>query len=372
MMRSPLKIALLGDAAHVNVQRWCEGLSRAGAEVHVLAFAGHVPHAAATHRLPAWPRLSKLRYFTTIPYVRRLIRTIRPDVMIGYYVTGYGALAAWSGFHPLVQATSGSDVLIAPQHALMRQIVRFSLSHAQLVTAWAPHMAEAARQLGVPEGKLFTLPRGIPSDEFVARHCVAPAQDLPVRLICTRSLKASYQIDILIRAMACLQLQGFACELTLAGDGPQRGALEQLARELRVEQDVRFAGFVSNDCLPTELAQQHMYLSLSPSDGVSASLLEAMAVGLLPIVPDNAANRHWITPGDNGLLLNDLTVDTVVATIQAGAEDLELRQRAGQINPTTVVERADLYRNAEQYVARFCQIAGRPASSECMRLRQSG
>lgn len=352
----PLRLAILGDIAHVNVQRWCQGLAQAGAEVHVLSLAAAESKFWRLHHLTGRGH-GKLRYLTTVPTARRMIAAIKPDVVAAYYVTGYGTLGAWLGFRPLVQMTSGSDVLIAPQQPVMRQLVLYNLSRAQLVTAWAPHMAEAARRLGVPDERLFVLPRGIPTAEFTAQHCPEPAADQVVRLICTRSLKPIYRIDVLIRAAAKLAAQGCQYPLTLAGDGSQRPYLTQLAQALGVASVVQLVGFVANSHLPQELARHHIYLALTPSDGVSASLLEAMAVGLLPIVPDNAANRYWVTSGENGLLLSDLDADTVAAAIVRGAEDVDLRRRAWGQNPARVADQADWRRNAAQYVARFRQLA---------------
>ncbi len=367
-MRSEVKLILLGDAAHVNVQRWCQGLTKAGAEVHVLTFAGHVPQAAATHRLPAVPRLAKLRYFMTIPYVRRLIRTIRPEVVAAYYVTGYGTLAAWSGFHPLVQVTSGSDILLAPQHPILRHIVKFNLSRADLVTAWAPHMAQAARQVGVSDDRLFVLPRGIPARDFTSHHCPSPSKDETIRLICTRTLKLSYHIDILIYAVQILKERGISSSLTLAGSGPLREELLALTRQLGIEQQVFFAGFVSNEHLPALLAEHNVYISPVKSDGVSASLLEAMAVGLLPIVPDHPANQLWIKSGDNGLLLGDPSPKDVAQAVMQALVDVELRQRAWRENPDRVRARADFDHNSQVFVERFQQLVRKKSDAQQQRL----
>ena len=50
------------------------------------------------------------------------------------------------------------------------------------------------------------------------------------------------------------------------------------------------------------LGQADLFISTSPSDGNNISLNEAMACGVFPIVTDIAANRAWITHGENGLL----------------------------------------------------------------------
>jgi glycosyltransferase involved in cell wall biosynthesis len=359
MNRSVLRLALLGDAAHINIQRWCEGLSRAGAEIYLLSFAACRSNGVESVPLPIPELPAKLHYFAAVPYVRRLIRSIQPHVLVAYYVAGYGTLAALAGYHPLVQVTSGSDVLTAPNNPIMKRLLRFSLSRADLVTAWAPHMARAAEQLGVSDERVLVLPRGIPFQKFFKNRCRLPQISDSITIISTRQLIDRYRIEQLLSAARLLREKEVPFSLTVAGDGPQRPKLIGTSQKLDLENQVRFTGFVPNDELPNLLAQHNLYISLIDSDGVSASLLEAMTVGLLPIVPNNPANRFWIESGENGLLLDDLSPLTIANAIQTGISDLSLRERAWEQNVEIVRSRGDAHHNSQLFVDRFRQLANR-------------
>jgi glycosyltransferase involved in cell wall biosynthesis len=358
--RSALRLAVLGDAAHVNVQRWCEGLTRAGADVHVLSFRDGDSKGWRVYPLPAPGLAGKLHYLACVPHVRRLLNMIRPQVLLSYYVTGYGTLGSLTGFHPIVQVTSGSDLLVALRNPVIRRIVRHNLSRADLVTAWAEHMAEAALANGAPVEKLMALPRGIPFSLFAGQRCMQPNTGR-LRLISTRSLRADCNIGLLLEAAHLLQQGGVEFKVTVAGDGPLRHKLVLLADRLGLGDRVRFAGFVSNDALPSLLAQHDMYVALSPSDGVSASLLEAMAVGLFPIVPNHAANRLWIQNEQNGALLDELLPSSIARAIERAAVDVRLRERAWNVNGEIVRKDADLDRNCQQYLLRFEQLLDNPS-----------
>ncbi len=357
MSRPLLRLVLLADAAHVNIQRWCEGLSQADVDIHVLSFTACPSEAMRTHRLPFRQLPGKLYYVGAVPYVRRLMDIIQPHVVVAYYVTGYGTLGALAGYQPLVQVTSGSDVLLAPHNPFMRRLVRFNLSRADLVTTWAPHMADAVKQLGVAEERLLVLPRGIPLQRFAGQRCIQPSNEDFARIISTRSLRTDYNLDLLLKAAHLLYDNGVTFSLTIAGDGPRREKLVALARRLGVWPWVQFAGFVPHDQLPTMLAQHNLYISLIDSDGTSASLLEAMATGLFPIVPNHPANRHWIEHRKNGWLLDDLSPSAVAQAIRKSISDLSLRQRAWQQNLEIVCDRADLYRNSETFGEHFRRLA---------------
>jgi glycosyltransferase involved in cell wall biosynthesis len=355
----PLKIALLADAGHANCRQWCEGLMHAGAEVHVLSFRSGDCSASRVYGIPPLPLAGKLNYICSAVFVRSLLRKIEPHVVVAYYVTGYGTLARLAGFHPLVQVTSGTDILRAPRNSLMRTVVRFNLRDADLVTAWAPHMAEGARELGVVDERLFVLPRGIPLRSFSGLRSSHPREGDSPCAITTRSLKPGYNADILIESIHVLKSRGTAASLTIAGDGPQREQLAMQTDRLQVRGAVRFAGFVDNDKLAHLLARHNLYVSVPDSDGVSASLLEAMALGLLPIVRDDPSSRHWIENGVNGLLLEHPSPEALAKAVLRAMSDLALRERAWRMNPEIVASRANLYQNSKIFVEKFKELAGR-------------
>ncbi|MEP7291808.1 MAG: glycosyltransferase family 4 protein [Chloroflexota bacterium] len=354
-----MKIALLADASHTNIQRWCEGLQNNGVDLHLLSFTPQNSMVQQTYPLPLPGLPGKVNYFTAVLYVKRLLREIQPDILMSYYVTGYGTLGTLTGFHPLVMITAGSDVLIAPRSPLMRRILRSTLKRGDLVAAFAPHMAQAVRQLGVPDEKIFTLPQGIFAEPFIAHRSPQPKTGDPLKIISTRSLRPIYNLDLLIRATSYLAQSGVPFEITIASKGGLENELKSLAQSLDVAQYITFAGFVPNHELPELLALHNTYLSLTPSDGVSASLLEAMAVGLVPLVVDHPANRYWITPGENGILLDMLTPEAAARALLNVSTNLALRQRAWTHNVKIVTERGDMQRNIARYVKRISELIAR-------------
>lgn len=360
-----LKAAVLADAAHVNTQRWCEGLMGAGIELHVISFQGEVPSAKRNYHLPFRRLPGKLSYFAAAPFVRRLLKQIQPDLLLAYYVTGYGTLGMLTGFHPLVLVTAGSDVLIKPKNPILARIRRHNLAQADLITAWAPHMAEAAVGCGASRERIFILPRGIPVEVFSKCQSTVPKAGDPLRLSSTRSLRAPYRIDLLIRSVAHLRQTGLNVELMIMGEGPERFKLEELSKSLKIDPYVRFAGFVCNEDLPGELAKTHVYVSVAFSDGVSASLLESMAVGLIPVVPDIEANRFWIEHGKNGILLESDDPCMIASGIRAAFEKLGSQPEIRNQNRRLVMENANFQENSRKYRLRFEELVqqfrmGRP------------
>ena len=91
--------------------------------------------------------------------------------------------------------------------------------------------------------------------------------------------------------------------LLLTGDGPERAALEQQARDLGVSDRVIFAGYQAEPA--PYLAAMNLFVLPSRSEGLSVALLEAMAAGVLVAVTDVGANREVVENGKCGLILPD-------------------------------------------------------------------
>ena len=92
-------------------------------------------------------------------------------------------------------------------------------------------------------------------------------------------------------AIEALQLMPADSILIIAGSGPERGNLENLAQRLGVQARVRFAGHVANDELKWWYSAADALVLCSSREGWANVLLEAMACGT-PVIATNV----WGTP----------------------------------------------------------------------------
>ena len=157
-----------------------------------------------------------------------------------------------------------------------------------------------------------------------------------------RPLEAVYRTDILLDALAILVGRRDDWRCSVFGDGPERAALEQQAARLGLEDRVAFRGDRPGVEIERALATADIYASFSESDGASIALLEAMALGAIPVVSDIPASRAWVQDGVNG----------VVAALDpaAAARGLERsmalnRAQVAVVNQALVRERGDRGQN---------------------------
>jgi glycosyltransferase involved in cell wall biosynthesis len=153
-------------------------------------------------------------------------------------------------------------------------------------------------------------------------------------------------VEYLIRAVPQILKRDANARFLIVGDGPLLDYHKSLARRLGVEEEVRFLDWVPNDRLPKILSAADVYVSTSFSDGTSASLLEAMACGLTPVVTKIPGNEEWVSEGENGHLVPPGDSEELARGILTVLLDDELRSRMGRANLIITKERADWNLNA--------------------------
>lgn len=98
-------------------------------------------------------------------------------------------------------------------------------------------------------------------------------------------------------------------------------------------------------------------IGLSISDSISTSLLEAMAMGSLPIQSDTGCATEWFRDGETGLLVRPEDPEIVAEAIRRAVSDDELVDYAAETNMRTIAERADQAVIQPQVIASYKSIA---------------
>ena len=334
------RILYVSDAVSIHTRRWAEHYRDQGVDVHVASLRDAQIPGVTVHLMPTCG-LGRLGYFLTIPWLRRLARKLRPDLVHAQYVTSYGFLAASAGLRPLILTAWGTDVLISPkQSRVMRWLASRAVRHADVVTTVAQHMNPAVAALGVPLADVVAAPFGVDSLRFLP-PAVPRAPGGVLRVICTRNFAPIYDIGTLLTALQDAGRRGLAMKVELIGAGPLRSALEAQVAAAGMAAWVTFHGHVDHARLAALLAEADVFVTPALSDGNNVSLNEAMACGCFPIATDIPANAQWIEDGVTGLLYPPGDAVALADRLMAAAADPAWRERAGLRNREIVEERAD-------------------------------
>ncbi|HVS37515.1 MAG TPA: glycosyltransferase [Gemmataceae bacterium] len=240
----------------------------------------------------------------------------------------YGAFAA---------RLAGADRLIHTRHHGMafrltpRQAGLVRLA-SRLTDRFVCVSADSARQAirhGVSPRVVRVLHNGIDLTRFAPRPGAMPppnANGGPV--VAVSRLSPEKDIDTLLRATALAVRQEAALRVEIAGDGPCMTDLRRTAAELGLEGCVRFHGQV-RDVAPL-LATAGLFVLPSRTEGVSLTLLEAMASGLAVVASRVGGNPEVVADGVTGLLVPPHDAAALAAAIIRLRRKGDERRRMGQ------------------------------------------
>ncbi len=180
-------------------------------------------------------------------------------------------------------------------------------------TGFAAISAEIEREwraLGVAEGRITRMASGVDADSFHPGVSSVAADLLPrPRVMFTGRLHPQKNLPLLLEAWTEVARRGPA-NLILVGPGNDRQRLTEMAESLGISDRVQFVGAVDN---PADyLRAADVFVLPSVAEGMSNSLLEAMATALPCVVSGIGGNTDLIADGLTGRLVMEPTARGVV------------------------------------------------------------
>jgi glycosyltransferase involved in cell wall biosynthesis len=148
----------------------------------------------------------------------------------------------------------------------------------------------------------------------------APAlRDGPLRAAFVGRLVPCKGVDMLLEAAAPLVKIG-RLVIDIIGDGPEMNHLRSLAAREGLGAGVTFAGWVAHDALAERLLGSQVFAFPSVREFGGGAVLEAMALGLVPIVVDHGGPGELVTE-DTGYLVPLGSRAEIVAKLRAAFEN---------------------------------------------------
>ena len=282
--------------------------------------------------------------------IKSIVKKFNPDMVIAERTTSYGYLAAISGLKPMAIAQQGITDLWphnSPLYIFKKRLQNYAFKKADLIHAWGNSMAEHMKESNVDMDKVMILPKGINLDFFQFNDA---SDGTLINAVVTRSLEPEYKHDLILKAFSIVKQKNIPFKLTIIGDGTELKKLKWLAKELKIDNEVNFVGRINNNDIPKFLQQANFYISTPTTEGVSASLFEAMASGCLPIVSDLPGNRCWIQQKENGILV---TIENEIKL----AEEIEWAFKNTDFTKKAIVENRKFVEENANYKINMKKIA---------------
>jgi glycosyltransferase involved in cell wall biosynthesis len=321
----------------------------AGVRVRVME---DFPLEMGTHDTVRQMALTPLR----IPRFAAEVRAVDPDLVLACWATTYGFYAAASLLKGYGLMVWGSDVLIQPRYPPVKAFAVSALKHATRVFLDSAVQARAAVSLGCPESSIVEFPWLDLSPVFGLKPRRADyrgrlgASDEDVVVMWNRRHEWVYAPDVFVKAASLVLKEEPRTIFAMAGQGRLTPSVRALVKSLGLEANVRLLGWLEKETLSEYTAASDIYVTTSVSDGASASLLEAMAMGLPVVVSSIPGNQEWIMDRENGLVFPKGDAGALSREILELIRDPSERTRLGRMARSTVMERADWKRSSETFL----------------------
>ncbi|TCL81251.1 MULTISPECIES: glycosyltransferase [unclassified Curtobacterium] len=377
----PLRILIAADTFPPDVngaatfaEQLAVGLAERGHEVHVVAPASsrnygtfdeeHQGVTLVVHRLKSykWPLHAWLRFvwpWSVKKWTGPILDAVKPDVLHiqSHVVIGRGIVA---------EANARGIRVIATNHFMPENLLEYTpfgkwTLPIALKIAWSDaaktyrladtittptNLAADYLRKAIAGQRVLAISCGIDASRYVAREGRPVNNDI----VFVGRVAPEKNLDVLVRAVALLP-GSLAATLTIVGDGEMIPKLTALAKELGLEDRVRFLGFVSDEVKRTALTNGTVFAMPSTAELQSISSLEAMASGLPVVAADSMALPHLIdgngylfAPGDE----HDLAAKLEAVLTASEAEYTAMRERS-----SAMIEAHDINRTLTTFEALY-------------------
>lgn len=176
-------------------------------------------------------------------------------------------------------------------------------------------------------------------------------------VVYTGRLHAGKGLVDLVTAWPAVLERWPTAQLWLIGEGPQRAELEKLIVDLALCPRVFLPGVF--DDVGDVLAAADLYVLPSYEEGMSLSLLEAMAAGLPVIATDIPGNRPLVRCGEEGLLVPRGEARSLAKAIVSLLDNRPRARQLGQAARARVARDFSIARTADEHEALFARLLAR-------------
>lgn len=291
-------------------------------------------------------------------FLHLALQKVQPDIVHVHYAQTGLMIFQLMRIHPLVVTVMGGDILSDQgYHGLSAFFVRTLLKNADCITSKSDFMDSTLNKMGICKDKLKRITWGVDLTRFspvqdvsaLRARWLIPSADLV--LFDSRLARPFYNKHMILESFASyLREGGFSATLLISeafADPAYLVQLREQARNLGINDKVRFVGAIPYNEMPAYYALADITVSVPPSDGLPHTIYEAYASGSFLILGN--------LPQYAGVVQDKVTAYLVpIGNVQALKEAIfwvssnpEIRQKAKIIGRTYVQEHADFNTQAE-------------------------
>ena len=384
----PLRLLAFGISwpPETFLQRKLLGLARAGLDVtaavrakgrvrgdhlpgvRVIAMGALTPATfGAMLRAPARTAraVADVSRFGPTPWSRRIRRLrnitplvdLRPDVVHFEWnsaaIDYFPFIDLWQA--PIVISCRGTQIFVRPHvNGGYAELLRRTFDAAAAVHCVCDAIRDEAVALGLDVRKTVVIRPAVDTREFTpASRDAGPM----LHLVAVGALNWRKGYEYALRTLRGVLDRGVAARLSIVGAGDELQRLRCAIDELRLRDHVVLCGTLPPMQVRELLREADVFLHSSLGEGISNSVLEAMACGVPIVTTEAGGMREAVTDGREGFVLAARDVDGAALAIERLARDAGLRRVMGAHARATALARFDLPNQVTQFKALYERLA---------------
>jgi len=157
--------------------------------------------------------------------------------------------------------------------------------------------------------------------------------------------------ELLLRSVAQITSAHPQLQCRMIGDGPERGRLQHLARELHIENRVHFLGRRPRAEVAAAMRACTLFALPSWYEGLGCVYLEAMAAERPAVACRGQGVEEIIRHGENGWLVEPKILNSLTTALHALLSDQRLRETLGHNSRQTVLQAHTLVHQASKLLS---------------------
>lgn len=344
-----MKVLLLSDIRSVHTLKWANSLQEKGIEVILFGLLNkncekfHPSIKIFSHNIASEiaekeeSGIQKLNYLKALPFIRRIIKEEKPDIVHSHYISSYGLLGVLSGFKPLVSSVWGTDIVKFPRFSpLHKAAIKYVLSKSTKILATSDFLAN---EIGLYSSKNVEITHfGVDISKFNPKENSSNDNEITIGIV--KNLESNYGIDLLLKVFSSVisKVKDKKVKLIIAGDGTKASEFKEIAQSLNLNGEVKFLGRVPNNEIQSvhNLCDFEVYPSLFEAFGVS--VIEASACGVPVIATNIGGLPAIIINNETGLLIEPGNFTMLEEAMLKMINDKDLREKLGKAARNHIVK----------------------------------
>ncbi len=266
----------------------------------------------------------------------------------------YGAIAGFLTRRPIIHTKHGRNYPTEKKKVLLNRI---SSLLTDTVVAVSKDAAAVCLDIEkIPASKVTTILNGSDTTLFSPAQKVTD-RNKSVRIGIVARLSSEKDHATLLHSAKILAGQTDRFQLAIIGGGSLQNSLEQLKDELGLAGYVSFLGMRHD--IPELLRNLDIFVLSSTTEGISLTLLEAMASGLPIVATDVGGNPEVVVDGVTGYLVPPRDPAKMAEMLLKLVKDQQLRQQMGDKGRERVIQQFSITETARQYEDLYQTVLGR-------------